>query len=358
MSLINLKGTSRLADVTCQHIDLSGNLDVSNNASVGGTFGVMGTTSFIGNVGMSGTLNVLNESTFGGMITGNIIGNAATVTNGVYTSGDQTIGGVKTFSSTISGSISGNAGTVTNGVYTAGTQTIDGVKTFSSTISGSVTGNAGTVTNGVYTSGDQTIDGNKIISGKLLFVSSSGTLEMRHYNLSNNAPSIVIGKAGSDNILQISTWGVRRTLYISHPTQYAASETYKLDVNGAIKCSSILTSSDDRLKHNEKDISNCLYVLRKLKPRIYDKTLVMKDICYNGIIDEENVRECGFIAQEILKIDELKDFVKGGDYLDESYNLIKSAYSFDYNSLFTYGMGAIQELDIKYQQLEEKYQQL
>ena len=83
---------------------------------------------------MSGTLNVLNESTFGGMITGNIIGNAATVTNGVYTSGDQTIGGVKTFSSTITGSITGNAATVTGGVYTSGDQTIGGVKTFSSDV--------------------------------------------------------------------------------------------------------------------------------------------------------------------------------------------------------------------------------
>ena len=310
---IIVNNISTMQDVSAQNMDLSGSLDVSQNTTIGGDLNVTGVIT--------------------GNVTGSVTGNAGTATNGVYTAGDQTIGGVKTFTNTIIGNVTGN-------------------------VTGSVTGNAGTVTNGVYTSGDQTIDGNKIISGKLLFVSSSGTLEMRHYNLSNNAPSIVIGKAGSDNILQISTWGVRRTLYISHPTQYAASETYKLDVNGAIKCSSILTSSDDRLKHNEKDISNCLYVLRKLKPRIYDKTLVMKDICYNGIIDEENVRECGFIAQEILKIDELKDFVKGGDYLDESYNLIKSAYSFDYNSLFTYGMGAIQELDIKYQQLEEKYQQL
>jgi len=109
---------------------------------------------------MSGTLNVLNESTFGGMITGNIIGNAATVTNGVYTSGDQTIDGVKTFSSTISG----NTATVTNGVYTSGDQTIGGVKTFSRTI----LGNAATVTNGVYTSGDQTIDGVKTFSSTIL----------------------------------------------------------------------------------------------------------------------------------------------------------------------------------------------
>jgi hypothetical protein len=40
-------------------------------------------------------------------------GSAGSVTNGVYTTGDQTIGGTKTFSSTISGSINGNAGTAT-----------------------------------------------------------------------------------------------------------------------------------------------------------------------------------------------------------------------------------------------------
>lgn len=78
-----------------------------------------------------------------------VAGNAATVTNGVYTTGDQTIGGTKTFSSTIVGSINGNAATVTNGVYTTGAQTIAGVKTFSSTIIGSINGNAATATTAV-----------------------------------------------------------------------------------------------------------------------------------------------------------------------------------------------------------------
>jgi hypothetical protein len=66
-----------------------------------------------------------------GTVAGALSGNASTVTNGVYTTGDQTIGGTKTFSSTIVGSINGNAGTVTNGVYTTGNQTIAGTKTFS-----------------------------------------------------------------------------------------------------------------------------------------------------------------------------------------------------------------------------------
>ena len=87
---------------------------------------------------------------------------AGTVTNGVYTTGNQTIGGTKTFSSTISGSISGNAGTVTNGVYTTGNQTIAGDKTFSgttalastSTIGGAVIGYRDvpvTISNATYT---------------------------------------------------------------------------------------------------------------------------------------------------------------------------------------------------------------
>ncbi len=91
-----------------------------------------------------------------GTLNQNTSGNAATVTNGVYTTGNQTIAGVKTFSSAIvsdltgnvtgnvsgtAGSATGNAGTVTNGVYTTGTQTIGGAKTFSSAIVGDLTGN-------------------------------------------------------------------------------------------------------------------------------------------------------------------------------------------------------------------------
>lgn len=58
-------------------------------------------------------------------LVGSVTGNADTVTNGVYTTGNQTIGGTKTFSATISGSIDGNAGTVTNGVYLSATQVLD-----------------------------------------------------------------------------------------------------------------------------------------------------------------------------------------------------------------------------------------
>jgi len=57
---------------------------------------------------------------------------------------------------------SGNAATVTNGVYTTGTQTIGGTKTFSSTIVGSINGNAATVTTIPSLSGDVTSSGNAL----------------------------------------------------------------------------------------------------------------------------------------------------------------------------------------------------
>lgn len=60
--------------------------------------------------------------------------------NSVQLTGNQTIAGTKTFSEAIvasggvTGNVTGNAGTVTNGVYTTGDQTIGGVKTFSSAV--------------------------------------------------------------------------------------------------------------------------------------------------------------------------------------------------------------------------------
>jgi len=100
-----------------------------DNFTVGGNLAVTGTSTFTGNSTFSGTSAVVGTSTagsFSGAGTGltgtasslSIGGNAATVTNGVYTTGTQTIAGAKTFSSTITGDISGNSGTVTNGVYT------------------------------------------------------------------------------------------------------------------------------------------------------------------------------------------------------------------------------------------------
>jgi hypothetical protein len=74
---------------------------------------------------------------------------------GVLTVGDAVIGSVTgNLIGNVTGTVSGNAGTVTNGVYTTGNQTIGGVKTFSSSIVGDLTGDVfGNVTGTIIGTG-------------------------------------------------------------------------------------------------------------------------------------------------------------------------------------------------------------
>jgi len=179
-----------------------------------------------------------NGSTWVDLITDNIYsisisGNAATVTNGVYTTGAQTIAGVKTFSSTISGSIDGNAATVTNGVYTTGAQTIAGVKTFSSTIVGSINGNAATVTGGVYTSGDQTIAGTKTFSSKITG-SISGNCDGNAATATSAGSATTATTAAAATTLVTANWTVEE---VGNVLQFKFGGNIKmtLDSDGNIK---------------------------------------------------------------------------------------------------------------------------
>ena len=155
-----------------------------------------------------------------------ITGNAGTVTNGVYTVGDQTIAGAKTFSSTIVGSVSGNAATVTtnanltgpvtsvgnataiaNGAITNAMLANGAVANLSGTNTGdqtTITGNAGTVTNGVYTVGDQTIAGtktfNKDIVVNSVMIGKGGNTLADNIAIGNGARSGNINTGGNANI--------------------------------------------------------------------------------------------------------------------------------------------------------------
>ena len=145
-----------------------GNASLSNSSvTVGSTNIALGATSTT----LAGLTSVTSSS-----FVGPLTGNADTVTNGVYTVGDQTIGGTKTFSS----NPILNAGTANGVAYLNGSKvlTTGSALTFDGTtlsaagffgpltgnVTGNVSGNAGTVTNGVYTTGDQTIGGTKTFS--------------------------------------------------------------------------------------------------------------------------------------------------------------------------------------------------
>ena len=70
----------------------------------------------------------------------------------------------------------------------------------------------------------------------------------------------------------------------------------------------------------------------------------MYDADYNGEIEGEWNWETGLIAQEILKIPDLNFCVKGGDQMVDG-ELKEECYSLDYNSIFSYNIAAVKELD-------------
>ena len=97
-----------------------------------------------------------------------------------------------------------------------------------------------------------------------------------------------------------------------------------VNIDGVLYASELLLTSDIRLKSNINDLTNGLDVIRKIKPKLYDKK------CGSG-----HIKESGVIAQDILEIDEL-------NYLVSEH---KGMYGLNYNSLHMYSLLAIQELD-------------
>jgi hypothetical protein len=202
----------------------------------------------------------------------------------------------------------------------------------------------------------------------------------------------IIGNNGTNYIMTSSLKG-------RPPTSYNVfdSSFNRINENGIWDFSNInVTSlivdganvnSDDRLKHNEVIITNGLDVIERLTPKFYQKTQVLLDTSYNGDLSGYAwSHEAGLIAQEVLQISDLSFVVGGGDYYEQtynlitqtqdvsanyyepsanyyelsnnyydqiannyevSYNLIAQAYNLNYNSVFVYGLAAIKELHTK-----------
>ena len=115
-------------------------------------------------------------------------------------------------------------------------------------------------------------------------------------------------------------------------------------------------SSDDKLKHNEKEIKNGLNVINVLKIYEYDKTRVEDlhkyDPDHQGEVRTPSSKEIGVIAQDVEQIPELKQFVQPADYKNDI------PMSVNYQSLYMYGLKAIQELSAVVQQQAAKISEL
>lgn len=113
--------------------------------------------------------------------------------------------------------------------------------------------------------------------------------------------------------------------------------------------------SDDRLKHNEVEITNGLEVVMKMKPQFYDRSAEMLDADFNGNLDDLNIKyikESGFIAQEVYEIDELRHIVNKGNDTEFPF------WSIIYQQIIPYNTSAIQQLKKEKDELQNKVLEL
>jgi hypothetical protein len=153
----------------------TGKLIVKGTTNNGTTNLIVGRDSDEVNVFTVDTDGTVTAPSFVGALTGNAsgssgscTGNAGTVTNGVYTTSNQSIAGIKTFSDATEASNATTGGTVVSGGLAVAKRVYATDMTVTNAISGSITGNAGgssasctgnaaTVTNGVYTTNNLSV---------------------------------------------------------------------------------------------------------------------------------------------------------------------------------------------------------
>jgi hypothetical protein len=142
------------------------NIGAGNGITVNADDIAIDTASATFTTGVKSKLNSDGVISGSAQIDGSLLGSNKTITIG---STSTTLGGTSTslagltsvtstaFTGSLQGSISGNAGTVTNGVYTTGDQTIGGIKTFSSAITASNYSGTHTGASSGTNTGDETL---------------------------------------------------------------------------------------------------------------------------------------------------------------------------------------------------------
>ena len=187
---------------------------------------------------------------------------------------------------------------------------------------------------GLYVKNDLIIDSSltslniNCISGSIMDISS--------YNILNN--NIITSQRIDVSYIYVENIDISGDISNGGNIYTGSNITCSGDIisAGEISATKYNNTSDDRIKHNEVDISNGLKLIRSLKPQLYQKTLKPKARNYNGPLNENYTIEAGLIAQDILKINDLSFCVNIND---------DNIYTLDYNSIFVYSIQAIKDLD-------------
>jgi hypothetical protein len=278
----------------------------------------------------TGNLTNLNQLTNGpGYITssGSISGNAGSVTNGVYTTGNQTIGGIKTFSTRINLHQSGAGGgeNIFNGIEGPTTANGRGQFVISSAYSDLVIASSQTNSNHGSTlsfttyNPSNSADYRKFVVNQGNWGSRAGFLDFGFANASRPNPHEYIN--ATDDVMSLDGYNKRVGVNEMNPS-------YNLHVNGTgffssnVLISGTLTENSSlRYKKEIKTIENGL-----------DKVLRMRGVTY--LKKENDIKEVGVIAEEIGEI--LPDLVK--------YNTEGQIDSVSYGRITAVLIEAIKEL--------------
>jgi len=129
-------------------------------------------------------------------------------------------------------------------------------------------------------------------------------------------------------------------------------------------------TSDDRIKHNEKNILNGIDIIEKLEPKYYIKTEDLYDEEHNFILNNNGepidshgnklsinyTVEAGLIAQDLYKIPELKHTVDGyeNDFNGDIILPQNKPLKVKYNDIFVYTIQALKEVIEKNKVLENR----
>jgi hypothetical protein len=352
---LDVDGHSQLVDVSCQHLDVSGNatidgtLDVSGNTTISGTLDVdssLNVSGYVG-VGLSSSetttelltiknhnesmtsMSILangegsNSAIFFGTQHGNLITNTkktAIIAEGknnwsranlhfcLQNETGNTNDDVDLNDSKMVITYSGNVGigttTPTTKLHVSGTMKVTESILLNSNIGlTNVTGQYGTV----QTTGNIGNWGGYSINGRWVFMGNTGN-EFGIYNDVDNVwafkfdrgsgvggpactqnGGIIVDGYAVENDLGSGRWFDSGGGLYSNPP----ATRYSVYCSHGVKGYRIIASSDDRIKKNEKYISNAIESILKLKPQTYDKYS-------NFDCSGEYIFESGLIAQEIF----------------------------------------------------------
>jgi hypothetical protein len=252
------------------------------------------------------------------------------------------------FNSVTAGTLTATGEVHTGGLIAAG-GTISGAFTVTGTLTAthshtnSITTNYITVDQKIY-SGDVSVD------GEIYFPVGDGgagpefTLNIKGFNdgsaFNETNGHLALGynhpTSGFNEVL-----GVWYNVNVN-PKQYVWS-------NYTINAFDFNSHSDDRIKSNEKPITQGVPVIEQLQPKIYDKHQnhrVPADKEDNDLTGVDYVTESGFVAQDVDKIEELKHLVR--------YNVSQDLYSLNYTGIIPYLVQSIKELNARIKVLESK----